>query len=379
MIFAGMALAVLAALFVAWPLIRGGREITNRNDAALAIFKDQLAEVDRDAMREQISEAEANAARTEIKRRMLSAARGTTVESHSSGRWVVLITALLVPLGGVGVYTLTGSPQTPSLPFAERSQEQSDAQELQNLVTTLRARLEEDPTGGEARGWELLASTYMNMGRFDDAVYAWTQIIDREEANSATWSQYAESLVAQANGAVTPTASEAIEKALQLDPNNPAGTYYQALAMDQSGQGAGARRLLLDRIAAGTQFEAWMEVLLAEANRIGDGLGMEQVSLPEFADAPRGPTQEDIEAASELSAQEQQEFIQSMVGRLADRLKEEPDDLEGWVQLARAYMVLERPEDALAALKSAQPLVKDLPENNQIRQIVEAGLAELGG
>ena len=379
MIWAALVLGVVAAACVAWPLIARDKGITDRSDAALAIFKDQLSEVDRDAARDQISGAEAQAARTEIKRRMLSASRQSQSIARGGGGWVVVVAALLVPLGGAGIYTLKGSPTTPSLPFAERSQEQGEAQELQDLVTTLRKRLDDDPEGGEARGWELLATTYMNMNRFRDAAYSWSQIVDRDAATSGTWSQYAESLIADANGTITPRAQDAIKRALELDTSNPAGTYYNALAMDQVGQGAGARRLLLERIAAETQVLPWMDVFLIEANRIGEALGMELVGLPDFGNAPRGPTQEDVEAASEMSDEDQQEFIRSMVNRLADRLSDAPDDLQGWLQLARAYMVLEQPEDALAALKSAEPFAADLAKDNPLRQALEAGLEQLGG
>jgi cytochrome c-type biogenesis protein CcmH len=379
MIIAGLALAVLAAVIVAWPLVVRRDEVTDRNDAALAIFKDQLAEVDRDAAREQISEIEAHAAKTEIKRRMLAASRQGTSSTTTGGSWAIVASALLIPLGGAGIYNAIGSPETPSLPFAERAPEQNEAQELQTLVTELRSRLEADPDGGEARGWELLATTYMNMNRFDQAVFAWSQIINREEATSATWSQYSEALIAQANGLVSPPAREAAERALEIDPLNPGGTFYVALAMDQAGQGAAGRELLLDRIAQEREELPWMRIFRSEANRIGEGLGIDPVDLPERPDAPKGPTQEDIEAASQMSADEQQEFIRSMVNRLADRLADEPDDLEGWVQLARAYIVLEQPKDALAALKSAQPLTVDLPVDNQLRRLVEEGLAQLGG
>lgn len=43
-----------------------------------------------------------------------------------------------------------------------------------------------------------------------------------------------------------------------------------------------------------------------------------------------------------------------MVNRLADRLKDNGKDLEGWIRLARAYKVLGRENDALAALASAR-------------------------
>ena len=67
---------------------------------------------------------------------------------------------------------------------------------------------------------------------------------------------------------------------------------------------------------------------------------------PAIAGAP-GPSQEDVEAASQMSAQDRTEMIRSMVQRLADRLKENSNDLAGWRRLLQAYRVLG--DDAKAA------------------------------
>ena len=70
------------------------------------------------------------------------------------------------------------------------------------------------------------------------------------------------------------------------------------------------------------------------------------------AGAP-GPTEEDMAAAAQMSDEDRQVMIQAMVDGLAARLDENPDDLDGWMRLARSYNVLGRPEDALAALRKA--------------------------
>ena len=374
---AALVLAVFAVAIMAIPVLRSPGDAPARKDAAMEIFIDQLAEVDRDEARGQIAGADAEAARTEIKRRMLAVSRQGTSQGVSGGRGVLLALAALIPVGGAGIYSLTGSPDTPSLPFAERQGEQLEAGELQALVTRLRTRLDQDPDGGDPRGWELLGSTYMNMRRFSDASYAFEQIINLPEATSATWSQYAESLIAAENGIVTPKAARAVAEALERDPSNPAGTFYSALALEQGGKPVVARQLILDRMEQEAAYQPWMEAFVSEANRLGEVVGADPVTLP-FS-PPAGPSREDVEAAQDMSPEEQQEFIAGMVERLASRLREEPNDLQGWVQLARAYMVLERPADALSALQSAKPLIADLPRDNPMRRAVEAGLSELGG
>ncbi|RLJ58834.1 cytochrome c-type biogenesis protein CcmH [Litoreibacter meonggei] len=374
------ALALLTTLALLWPLLRRNEGAMDRADGAIAIFRDQLGEVDRDAERGIISGPEAEAARTEIKRRMIAAdkGRGPVDSGGLSGRKLLISCALLTPLAGAALYTQLGAPTIPSIPFAERAAEQTEAQNLDKLTTQLRTKLESEPDGGETRGWELLASTYANMGRYGDAAYAYSRIVERDGATSATWSQYAEVLISAENGTVTKTAEEAIARSIALDPLNPAGTYYNAVAMGQAGQTEQARQSLLDRLALETTSAAWMPFYLREINRLGDLLGLEPATLPDFPDAPRGPSAADVDAASEMSAEDRQEFVRTMVGNLAERMKDEPDNLQGWLQLARAYGVLGEDDNARAAYESAKALTDKLPKDDPRRVTVEQGLAALG-
>ena len=47
-------------------------------------------------------------------------------------------------------------------------------------------------------------------------------------------------------------------------------------------------------------------------------------------------------------------MIEAMVARLADRLKRDGRDADGWAQLMRSYRVLGRDEQAFAALRDAR-------------------------
>jgi len=52
----------------------------------------------------------------------------------------------------------------------------------------------------------------------------------------------------------------------------------------------------------------------------------------------------------------------SMVQRLADRLRKQPDDAEGWMMLGRSYSVMQRYQDAVQAYQKAYDLVGDNPD-----------------
>ncbi len=77
-------------------------------------------------------------------------------------------------------------------------------------------------------------------------------------------------------------------------------------------------------------------------------------------DGPRGPTEEDVKAAQEMSPEDREAMIESMVAQLAERLQENPNDLAGWTQLARSYTVMGKHDKAKEALRSA---LKVSPDN----------------
>lgn len=79
--------------------------------------------------------------------------------------------------------------------------------------------------------------------------------------------------------------------------------------------------------------------------------------------APPGPTAEDMKAAQEMSPEEQRQMIEGMVAGLAAKLEENPNDLQGWIRLARSYNVLGRPAKAEEAMAKA---ARAAPENVDI-------------
>lgn len=380
------ALGLLALVLMVWPLLSRGpvteEAAANPNDGSMAVLRDQLAEIDRDLARGLLTEDEARDARIEVKRRLLAEASGARAVAPVArrGGWLLMLSVVVVAASGVGLYVRLGAPDVPSIPFADRASERAADAEVARLTEELRTRLEAAPDGGRFDGWMLLGVTYMRMGRYADAAGAFGVAVERPEADSATWSQLAEAMIAAESGVVTPPAEAAIEEAMARDPMNPAAVYYQAIALDQSGRGVGAWDLLVERMRAEGEFAPWMETYVAQVNRIGAQIGREPVApMTLFADAEGegapGPSAEDVAAASEMSEEDRAAFVRSMVERLAARLEDEPEDLDGWLRLANAYRVLGEEDAARAALERAAPLV---PETGPARQSYDGLAAELG-
>jgi cytochrome c-type biogenesis protein CcmH len=80
-----------------------------------------------------------------------------------------------------------------------------------------------------------------------------------------------------------------------------------------------------------------------------------------------------------MTEEDRSAFIRSMVERLASRLEDEPDDLEGWMRLANAYTVLGERDNAVSAYEKASALLQNAPETDPRRQRIERALSELKG
>ncbi len=370
-----LALALLAVGFVLLPL-RGGRDVIE-HDGSKAILVDQLEEVTRDAERGLISKVEAQAAQVEIKRRILASARDAQRPDAAVGGGKVLwIAALFVPLFAGGYYASFGSPIVASMPFVERSEELNEQREIVELTQRLFERLNADPDGGPIEGWVLLGQTYMRMGRTSEAADAFNSATQRDGAPSAAYSMLAEALMAESDGIVTPKALGAIDQALELDPLNPAATYYQAVGMAQSGREDAAHDLLTARLDQAEGTAPWMQTIVDEANRIGARIGRDPLDaiLPT---APRGPTAADIEAVGDMSEDDRAAFIQSMVARLAGQLNDNPDDIDGWLRLGNAYLILGQFADAKTAFLRADGLVDTVPDGDPRRALIIENLRDL--
>ncbi|MCF3595045.1 c-type cytochrome biogenesis protein CcmI [Rhodobacteraceae bacterium LMO-12] len=378
-------LAVLAATFMALPLRFRAQTVSDRNEGSVSILADQLREVETDAERGLISEGDARAAQIEIKRRLLALSRrgppAILRQSVRKGHGVLWAAAIAVPLAAGALYAQLGSPEIPGIAFAERQDERDEQAQITALIGRLEQRLQDDPAGGPTEGWMLLGQTYMRMGYYGDAAAAIENVIDRADATSPVLSQYAEALVASEDGIVTPNARAAIARARKMDSSNPAAAYYEAIALDQAGDSTEAHNLLLARLDDATGSESWVELFVAQANRIGETLGREPISLASFApivdEHIPGPTAVDIAAAGDMSEADRSAFIQTMVDRLANRLTETPEDLDGWMRLASAYSVLGDVGNARNAYRTAERLAESLPTDDQRRQTIRQALSEL--
>ena len=378
-----------------YPLIRKREDDdATRRDFDITVYKDQLKEVDRDLERGLLSPDQAAQARTEIERRMLSAmeqsneisANSSTKGDESTAKGanstaVILMLALLVvvPLSAFGLYLTFGQPSMPDQPLASRAKQLNEATQGRSQIVDMIAKLERQmqATPDDPNGWALLGKSYRAMGRFSDALGALKKLAELTNNDPEALVMLAETMVEMDQGSVSLKAVELLQAVKKQDPSDPRPYFYIGLERQQKEDLQGAVNewaALLNHSPSNAPWVGEMQnriaqliaqggienpkiVLLAPIPEAAPESTQQQSSAPETApETAPGPTTQQMIDAQKMDSADQQEMIRSMVERLAARLQEKPDDLEGWIKLERAYQVLGEAEKALGAQKEIERL-----------------------
>ncbi|OAF11380.1 c-type cytochrome biogenesis protein CcmI [Bradyrhizobium neotropicale] len=363
------ALMTVAAIFaVLWPLGRGSRaerQDTENQGSEVAVYKDQLVEIERDLTTGLIAAPEAEAARVEISRRLLAAAGSEPAAApKSSVKWrrAAAVLALIgLPLVAIAVYIPLGSPALRDFPLAQRDRAPGMAQSLENLVVQVEQHLEKNPTDG--RGWNVLAPVLERLGRYDDAVRAYRNALTYNGESAERRSDLGEALSAAAGGVVTAEAKTEFERAHGLNADDPKANYFLGLAAEQDGRKDDAANIWRALLAKAPADAPWRSLVQSSLARVGGGS-----AVPALSD-------ETMAVAKDMSEGDRSAMIRGMVERLATRLKQNGDDVDGWLRLVRAYLVMGDRDKAMGASTDARQAVANDAE--RLRQLNE-GLKNLG-
>jgi cytochrome c-type biogenesis protein CcmH len=312
---------------------------------------------------------EADAARAEVARRLLQlkkpdAARGVTEPSHLVSTRVMQGVLAAIPLAGMALYLMLGSPSLPGQPLLSRQAAPSADAPFGDLIERVEAELKKNPE--DIRGWTVIAPVYLRMKRYDDAANSYAQILRLNGDAVDPLLSFAEAVLLANNGLVNDSVKRAANRVLQLKPDRIEPRVWLAMGKEQEGDVAGAIADYKALVASAPADAPWRVPVQDQLNRL-DG-GRVATGAPQVPGAPQAPTASNpqpgtvgnstsapsAEAIAALPPQEQQKQIAAMVDRLAARLKENGNDLPGWERLLRAYQVMGRKDDATAALAQAR-------------------------
>lgn len=227
------ALILIALAFVLPPALQRSQESKRETDderkqANIAVYRDQLSELEADVRNGIVSKEQYAQDREEIERRLLEdiATTGTkkTVASPVFARNTAYLLGIGLPLVAIIFYLNVGSPKSIGEPPETASQagpvapQERTQEQIAENVEKLAKRLESNPS--DAQGWTMLARSYSSMERFSDAAGAYAKATELKPNDADLLTEYA-FVTAMANGrSLEGKPSELIQQALKVEPEN---------------------------------------------------------------------------------------------------------------------------------------------------------------
>lgn len=228
-----VSLVAVALAFVLPPLLQKTATAPKNTDkeANVAVYRDQINELEADLQNGIISEEQYAIDREEIERRLLDDVSVTSNKPGKqntpalTGRGLAYAVAVAIPILAVGLYFRLGDPQSISAAAPARVASpagvpnQRSQQAIEANVAALAQRLEQNPT--DLNGWKMLGRSYLSMERYRDAAAAFSRASALKPDDADLLADYAFAL-GMANGQrLQGQPQELINKALKLDPENP--------------------------------------------------------------------------------------------------------------------------------------------------------------
>ena len=332
-------IALLRTLFADKMLDSGARNVE--------LYRRQLDEFYQDIDLSQDRSPESALTRAEIARRLLRAidenpAHVPITPFPYFWRERTAITLLIfVPLVSVCGYLLLGNPRLPSAQRVVAMPRTAELQPAAKSLTQIEANLRANPNDGQ--GWESIAPIYARIGRLSDAKTAYSNAIRILGSSAHRESGLGEVLVMMNDGRVTEPAKTAFEAAQKLQPDHPKSSFYLAIALSQSGHPGEAIEAFRAMEKNAPADAPWLHVVRERINELERNDRTAEISqVTMSANRPR-TAQPDEHHTPTVDAVE-------MVSRLDARLRKNPQNIEGWKQLVRSYVVLKEQAKAQDAL-----------------------------
>ena len=255
-------LVIVAAAFILPPLWLGLRPLAGKADrkqANLAIFRDQLAELERERNEGSLAGGDFEQARRELQRRLLeevepdagAASRGT----HGASRKTALAILVLMPILAALGYGMLGNPNALD-PTRTAAPQQMTPEQINDMVAKLAERMQANPDN--MQGWLMLARSYKTMGRYEEAAEAYGKAEKVINDDPELLASYAETIAMAAGQGLKGKPAQLIERALKLDPQQPHALFLAGAAAMEAGdnkKGIAYWEALLPQVEPGSEID----------------------------------------------------------------------------------------------------------------------------
>jgi cytochrome c-type biogenesis protein CcmH len=216
----GAALAALVLALLLRPLLarRGAAGQVSRKEANVAVYRDQLRELEAELAAGKIAPADHQRAKEELQARLLEdvdAPAAAEAAPRASGRGVAIAMGLAVPACAVALYLFVGSPDAVD---PRVSPDKVSGQRIEDMVQRLAAKMRSNPD--DVEGWKMLGRSYAVLGRFADAVDAYAKAVKFAPRDAALLADFADALAMVHGQNLQGEPEKLVLRALEIDPQN---------------------------------------------------------------------------------------------------------------------------------------------------------------
>jgi cytochrome c-type biogenesis protein CcmH len=272
-------LLVLVLVLLLRPFIFSTKqEGTSRRQMNAAIYREELDKLDVERDAGHLTSADYEIAHAELRQRLFQDTHEADDQSvMGSSKPTILVIVIFTALLSTGLYFLYGDAARVSQLQASQPMTQ---ERVEKMVAEFAAKMEQDPTN--LKGWAMLARSYRILGRNEDALKAFERTGNFIDSDPELLAEYADTLVAKANGSFAGKPARLIQQALKLDPNNVLALWLSGTAAYQAGNYSAAVKTwerLTQQLPPGTDEARAVESSIADARSKG-GIAVQKLAAP---------------------------------------------------------------------------------------------------
>lgn len=225
---AAVVCVIIALAFVLPVLLRtrSGAGKAVRRDVNIAVYRDQMKEMEADRTNGLLSDAQYQSAKRELEARLAddaltpdSAPEPSRVGSRALGYTL----GAVLPVAAFAIYFWLGSPAS-LVADAQTGGAQSamagaaGERDFMNLIRKVEEKAQANPDDGEA--WAMLAKSYAATEQWPKALQAYEKAVGLLPGEASLLSGYAEALAITSNLTLTGKPMELVQQALEIDPKD---------------------------------------------------------------------------------------------------------------------------------------------------------------
>ncbi len=260
-IYATLLIVVVAAFLLPplWLGLRRNDTKASRKEANLAVFRDQLSELEREKTEGTLADADFDQARRELQRRLLEEVAPEAEEAgkatYGPSRKMAIVLLLLLPVLALAAYGILGNPKALD-PSQTAAAPKMTAEQISGMVARLAERMQANPD--DMQGWLMLARSYKTMGRYEEAAAAYAKAEKVIDDDPELLASYAETIAMASGNGLKGKPSQLIARALKIDPQHPHSLFLAGAAAMGAGdnrKGIAYWEALLPQVEPGSELD----------------------------------------------------------------------------------------------------------------------------